>query len=250
MKKYTLKILADPQQACKAAAEYFVTAAQQAIEDHGRFTVALAGGDTPRTMYQFLTRPPLRSRLDWSRVLFFWGDERPVPPDHADSNFGMAQETLLAPLHIAENQVFRIRAEQPDKIQAAQDYQNLLAQTLGTTPSGEIIGLNLVLLGLGADCHTASLFPATPALLETRRWFTANPVFKLDCTRLTLTPMFINRADQVCFLVTGKDKAAALKEVLEGSIDTQRLPAQLVKPVSGNLVWFVDEAAASVLEKK
>ncbi len=249
MKKYTLNVFPGPEETCLAAAEAFVDVARQAITRKGSFAVALSGGHTPRRMYEFLTQESLRLQVDWSKVLFFWGDERPVPPNHAESNYRMAQESLLTPLGISETQIFRMEADQLDKNLAAQQYQNVLMEKLGKTAGGDGAALDLVLLGLGDDAHTASLFPATPALLETIRWVVCNPVLKLESERLTLTPMFINRSAHVFFLVTGESKANAVKEVLEGSIDTQRLPAQLIHPADGKLVWFVDEAAGSGLKR-
>ncbi|MGF1578128.1 MAG: 6-phosphogluconolactonase [Gemmataceae bacterium] len=250
MRKYTLNIFKDHEEASGAAAEAVVAVATAAVENRNRFSVALAGGSSPKLLYKLLTEEPLRSRIDWSKVEFFWGDERPVPIDHEESNFRMANEVLLQPLGIAEPQIHRIRAELTDKDLAAEKYLNEIVDTLGLGTGGEPPSLDLVLLGLGEDAHTASLFPATKALLETQRWVTKNLVLKFDAERITITPMFINRARNVFFLVTGENKATALSEVLEGPIDTVRLPAQLVKPATGQVIWYVDEAAASKLKQK
>lgn len=249
-RKFTLQIQKDPEATCRAAAEAFAAWAAVRIAAQGRFTAALSGGSTPRRMYQLLADKPLRGQVDWSKVIFFWGDERPVPPDDAQSNYRMAREALLEPLGIADSQVYRMPAELPNRDQAAQQYQNVLSDFFQIAPLGEPPSLDLVLLGLGPDAHTASLFPATPALLETRRWVVSNPVLKLNTERLTMTPMLINRAAQIYFLVTGAEKAKAVAEVLEGSFDTQRIPAQLIRPSQGQLTWFLDEAAASQLKQK
>lgn len=248
MRKYTLNIYKDPDEASRAAAEALVKIARESLTARGKFSLALAGGNTPRRLYQLLAGP-LRDEVVWSGVEFFWGDERPVPPDDPESNYRMARETLLDPLQIPEEHRHRMRAEAADKDAAAQHYQDEISRVLGAVGSGDTPALDLVLLGLGPDAHTASLFPATPALIESRRWVVANPVRKLDAVRLTMSPMLLNRAAHVFFIVEGAEKAPALAEVLEGPIDTQRLPAQLIRPASVNLVWFVDQAAASKLKK-
>jgi 6-phosphogluconolactonase len=250
MRKYTLHIFQDAEETSRAAAEAVLAVAEETIAARDRFCVALSGGSTPKRLYQLLTGPLLRKQVDWSKAEIFWCDERPVPPDHPDSNYGMAREVLLQPLAIPDSRIHRMQAEQFDRAAVAEDYQNEIARVLGITTVGEPPALDLVLLGLGADAHTASLFPATSALLETRRWVVANRVIKLDSERLTMTAMLINRAAHIFFLVAGEDKATALAEVLEGPIDTQRLPAQLIRPAQGKLVWFVDQAAASKLTRQ
>lgn len=249
MKKYTLHIHKDAEATSRAAAAAAVAIAQEAIENHGKFFFVLSGGSTPRRLYELLARAPLRQQVDWSRVEFFWGDERPVPPDDPQSNYRMAREALLGPLDIPETQIHRMQGELPNLEAAAEAYQNEIAQALGSPQLGEPPSFDLVLLGLGEDAHTASLFPATPALLETQRWVTRNPVLKLNSERLTLTAMILNRAHNIFFLVTGDKKAQPLADVLKGQIDTQRLPAQVIRPAGGKVQWFADEAAASKLEE-
>lgn len=246
---HNLTISANPAQTYQAAAGYFLSVAESVLQSKDTFSVALAGGNTPEGLYAELVKTENRKRIDWAKVRFFFGDERPVPPDHNDSNYRMARETLLQPLGIDDAHVFRIQAEMEDKSQVAQQYQQVLSDQLGHHQNDENAGLDLILLGLGDDAHTASLFPSTPALLETRQWVTNSFVYKLDCERITLTPMFINRAKHVCFLVTGSEKAEAVYEVLQGPIDTQRLPAQLIHPANGEVVWFLDEAAAEKLQQ-
>jgi 6-phosphogluconolactonase len=249
MQKRTLHIYPDAEAASRAAARQVADAVRQAVAERGQFALVLSGGNTPRRLYELLAAPPLRDEVDWPKVLFFWGDERPVPPDHPQSNYRMAREALLGPLGIREGQVRRMKGEAVNLAAAALDYQNDISQALGNPAHGEPPAFDLVLLGMGADGHTASLFPATPALTETRQWVAANRVLKLDCTRLTMTPMLLNRARQVQFLVTGADKADALAEVLEGPLDVVRLPAQIIRPSAGKVDWFLDAAAAGKLKR-
>ncbi len=249
MRKYTLNVHKDSEETCHAAADAVVAVLREAIATRGRCCMALSGGNTPRRLYQRLVGP-LRKEVDWSKVEFFWGDERPVPPDDPQSNFRMARESLLAPLEIPAERIHRMMGESTDLDAAAQQYQNEIARVVGGSTHGDPPMFDLVLLGLGPDAHTASLFPATPALQETQRWVVANPVLKLNVERLTLTAMIINRAANVFFLVEGADKATALAEVLQGTIDIQRVPAQLIHPHGGKLVWFVDQAAAGKLKPK
>jgi 6-phosphogluconolactonase len=197
-----------------------------------------------------MAAPECRDRIDWSRVEFFWCDERVVPPAHPDSNYRMAKESLLSPLRISPRRVHRMPSEEQDLDGAAAGYQEEIARVCGGAPDGPPPVLDVVLLGMGADGHTASLFPHTEALRETRRWVVANPVPQLPTHRLTMTPALLNRAHQVLFLVAGSDKAERLAEIIEGPRDPERLPSQLVSPASRNLAWFVDTAAGSQLRKK
>ena len=238
---------ADAEQLAQAAAEYFAAVARTAIEARGRFTVALAGGKTPQRLYTLLAAPPFNERLSWDRVEFFWGDERAVPPDHADSNFRMANEALLGKLALAGARIHRMQAERADLENAAVEYQAEIARVFAVDADGEPPRFDLVLLGLGADGHTASLFPCTEATKEEGRWVISNYAPKLDSFRLTFTARIINKAAHVLILVAGEDKAEVLAQVLEGERDPWRLPAQLVQPEEGELVWFVDTAAASKL---
>ncbi len=233
---------ADVNEVSRAAAQEFIPLAQAAINARGRFTVALGGGSTPKLLYQLLSDAPYRAQVDWTRVEFFWGDERAVPPDHADSNYGMAHKALLQKLALPAAQIHRMEAERNDRDVAASDYQAALTRVCGNDP------LDLVLLGMGPDGHTASLFPQTTALKETKRWVVSNFVPKFNADRLTMTAPYLNRAANVLFLVAGADKAAVLVEVLEGPPDHQRLPSQMIQPSTGSLIWFVDEAAATNLK--
>lgn len=211
--------------------------AEEAIGGSGRFAVALAGGSTPEATYRLLARD-YADRLDWSKVYVFFGDERTVPPDHEDSNYRMAREALLD--HVPIGGVHRMRGELPPE-EAARSYEEELREFFGPD---EVPGFDLILLGIGEDGHTASLFPNTPALDVTDRWAVENPVEKLDTVRLTLTAPVINAAKTVIFLVAGEGKAEALREILEGEADPHYYPAKLIRPASG-AIWMVDRAAAS-----
>ena len=235
----------DSEAVAQRAAEIAVDALRAAIAERGVFTIALAGGDTPRRMYERLAAD---TALDWARVEFFWGDERPVPAEHPDSNFAMAQAALLRPLRIDPRRVHRIEAERSDLAAAARDYEEKLAKTCGA-PDGRPPILDLVLLGMGADGHTASLFPYTEALSEARRWVVANDVPQLSTRRITITFPLIERARSSLVLVTGASKSDALAEVLEGPLDPQRLPGQRLR-ARACVDWLVDAAAASRLRSE
>lgn len=238
---------ADAEQVSRTGAEWFVRLCRESITARGRFLVALAGGSTPKRLYQMLAEAPLRDEVDWSRVEVFWGDERSVPPDHSDSNYGMATAALLSRVPIPATQIHRPRAEDPDLAGAASDYENEIARVSGSTIPGPPPAFDLVLLGMGGDGHTASLFPHTSALKEIDCWVVANQVPQLNTWRVTMTYPMLNAARQVIFLVAGADKADRLVEVLEGPPDLERLPSQGVQP-AGQLLWLVDEKAAARLK--
>jgi 6-phosphogluconolactonase len=234
--------LRDPEEVAQRAAVIVVAALRTAIAERGSCAIALAGGDTPRRTYERLASD---LQLDWQRVEFFWGDERPVPPDHPDSNFGMAHAALLGPLGVDPRRIHRIEAERGDLAAAARDYEQELAKTCDA-PDGGPPRLDLVLLGMGPDGHTASLFPHTAALSETQRWVVANDVPQLGTRRITITFPLIERARSVLVLATGAPKSAVLAEVLEGPFDPERLPSQRLRDLAG-ADWLVDAAAASGL---
>ena len=242
-----LHVLKDAESVSRAGADQFLQRAEAALGQGGRFRVALAGGSTPRRLYELLAVPSQDARVDWSRVDFFWGDERAVPPDHPDSNYRMACEAWLATLAPAPERLHRMEGERADLAAAARSYQHEIAASFGVDPDGAPPVFDLVLLGLGADAHTASLFPGSPALTEERAWVLANPVPKLGTERLTLTAPLLNRAAAVIFLVAGSDKDSALATVLEGPFEPCGHPAQLIRPDPGELVWLVDLPAAAGL---
>ena len=227
----------------EAAAAFVAARASEAIADRGLFTIALAGGGTPKPVYERLARPDLAGSIEWDRVHVFFGDERCVPPDDPQSNSRMAREALLMHVPIPGENVHRIRGEDPPEA-AAETAERAIRRLL---PTAGVPSLDLVLLGLGDDGHTASLFPGTAALGEASRLVVANYVEKLSTWRVTFTAPLINAARHVVFLVEGAGKAAALQSVLEGPFMPETLPSQLIRP-AGSLRWFVDEAAAGRLE--
>jgi 6-phosphogluconolactonase len=244
-----IRVLDDAETVSREAAAEFARLAREGIAARGRFAVALAGGSTPRRLYELLAEPPHRDALDWKRVEFFWGDERAVPPEHGDSNYGMAVGALLGKIAVPAARVHRIEGERSDRDAAARDYEAEIGRVLGATPGGVPPAFDLILLGMGADGHTASLFPGTRALGERQRWVVANPVEKLATERITLTAPIINRAREIRVVTAGAEKAPALRAVLEGPRDPDRLPSQLLAPEAGRLVWIVDRAAAAELAR-
>ena len=245
-----VKRFADVDLLVTAAAELFIEAAVEAIRQRGRFLVVLSGGSTPRGLYRRLASNDFRHRCDWSRVEFFWGDERSVPPDHTESNYRMAREYLLDPLGIAAGQIHRMPADETDLNRAAANYQREIADVCGVDHHGPPPAFDLVLLGMGDDGHTASLFPHTAALAETERWVVANHVPQLSTDRMTMTAPLINRARQIVLLVCGAGKASRLNEVLTGPPDAERLPAQMIWPVAGSIHWLIDDSAAAKLPNR
>ncbi len=241
-------VLADRGAIARAAAEIFASAARAATERGDFFRVALSGGSTPRDLFQLLAAEdqPYRARIPWEAVHVFWGDERHVPPDHPDSNYRMARETLLERAPISADNVHRIHAEEPDAAAAAAEYEATLAAAFRLA-AGALPRFDLVLLGLGPEGHTASLFPGSPALHDETHLVAAPWVEKLAAFRITLTPRALNAAAHVLFLVAGEDKAPAVREVLHGDAAVDAVPARVVQPVAGELTWLLDPAAAALL---
>lgn len=243
-----VQIHADADALLGAAAEFVTAQAVAGLAARGRFVVALAGGSTPRGLYERLARAPWRDRIDWSRVHVFWGDERCVPPTHAESNYRMAREALIDHVPLNPVHVHRMRGEDvPDS--AACTYETELRAELEAVTHGGPGVLDLVLLGLGADGHTASLFPGMPSGRLTTRWVVAEHVDTTRGWRLTLTPPIINAARAVLFLVAGEDKAVALAAVLEGPARPSALPAQRITGGGSQVTWLVDRAAATLLTR-
>jgi 6-phosphogluconolactonase len=242
-----LEILDDLAAIARRGAEVFV-ARFGAVPDDRRFSVALSGGSTPRALHSRLAAHPYRDQVDWSRVQFYWGDDRHVAPDDPESNFRMARETLFDHVPVHEAQLHRIHTEMPDAAAAAALYEEELRQDFALR--GEALPrFDLLFLGMGADGHTASLFPHTAALAVRDRLVVANEVPQLGTTRITLTVPVLNHAATVVFLVAGEDKAEALAAVLEGPRQPEQRPAQLIAPSQGELYWLVDRAAASRLRR-
>jgi 6-phosphogluconolactonase len=233
-------VVADTAALAQTLAERFRDAARRAVAERGLFRVALAGGSTPEAAYALLARS---DGIPWSAVEVFWGDERPVPPDHPDSNYRMAHEALLAHVPVAPGHVHRMRGEAQDLEAAALDYAAELAAAFGVGPDGPPPRFDLILLGMGGEGHTASLFPDSPALADPG-WVAAPFVPQLGMRRLTLTPRVLNRAAEVVFAVAGASKAAALRAVLGGPRQPARYPAQVVAPPQGFVEWIVERALA------
>jgi 6-phosphogluconolactonase len=238
-----LRVLAGPAEVAAEAAREVLARAGEAVAARGAFSLALSGGSTPRALYALLGDPAgaYAARMPWDRTRVFFGDERHVPPTHPDSNFRMASEALLAHVPIPVASVHRMRGELPDAGEAAAAYERELRAVLGEAPV-----LDLVLLGLGEDGHTASLFPGSPALDERERWVAAPWVERLGAWRITLTLPVLERAREVVFLVAGAAKAAPLRRALrrEGA---EPVPAARVRPREGRLLWLADRAAAASL---
>lgn len=236
----------DSQSLMQAAAQRIATLCEQAVRLRGRFTWALAGGSTPRQLYSLLASVRFTAPIDWSRVDFFWGDERCVPPSNAESNYRMARETLLDAIAPDPARVHRMMGE-VEPADAAMAYERQLHDFFAVPPAGPSPSFDLVLLGMGADGHTASLFPGTAALNETQRWVVVNRLSLNASPRLSLTFPILNAASHVLFLVSGPGKAACLKQVLERPPAGDPVPAQRVRPRRGQLEWMVDADAASRL---
>lgn len=230
----------DPAELSSRAATEFVRIAKESISERGSFAVSLSGGSTPILLYKQL----LAADLDWNRVSFYFGDERNVPPDEDASNFRGANQELFRPLRIREDRIYRWRTELETPEEVAQDYQERLEDIGPGLPR-----FDLILLGMGSDGHTASLFPDTEALDETERFTVANRVPQLGSWRFTLTFPVINNARNVMFLVAGADKSETLSRVLTSEPKPDGLPAQRVNPIKGDLNWFIDQAAASKLSE-
>lgn len=246
-----ISVLPDTKQLVAMVVEYVVNLAAEAVAQRGHFTIALSGGSTPRVLYEALATKPTADRIEWGKVHVFWGDERCVPPDHPDSNYRMAHEALLKHVPIPAENIYRMEGEANPPIEASIKYTKTLLRAeifskeerVGLAPR-----LDLVLLGMGDDGHTASIFPGTEVIFEKTDLVMAYYVAKLGVSRITLTPPAINAAAHVAFLVTGESKAEMLKNVLTGPYQPVTWPSQVIRPANGELVWFVDKAAASLLE--
>jgi 6-phosphogluconolactonase len=240
-----IHVLDTPAELFRAAADEFAELANQAVQAQGRFAVALSGGSTPKGMFALLAGEKFSS-LPWPKIYFFWGDERYVPPQHPESNYRMANEALLSKVPVSQENVFRVRTEENDASAAALDYEQTLKRFFKLR-DGEAPRFDLIFLGMGPDGHTASLFPGTTALEETKRLVVANWVEKFKTYRITFTYPVLEAAACVTFLVAGEDKAAALHKVWDDP--SSGLPAQRVELKDGRLTWLLDRAAASGLAR-
>lgn len=244
-----VRILKDPAAVAARAAQEFVQTAAEAVREKNSFYVSLAGGSTPKALYSLLAGDPaLRQQVLWDKMYVFFGDERHVGPGHPDSNFRMATEAMLAKAPLKVDQVTRIKGEYPDAEEAAREYEQALA-TFFKLKAGELPRFDLLLVGMGNEGHTLSLFPGTKALHADGRIAVRNWVGKLYTDRITLTAPAACAAARILFMVTGADKAPALKAVLEGPYEPEQLPAQLLQPKNGKLLWLVDTAAGGMLSK-
>ncbi|MFN3532327.1 MAG: 6-phosphogluconolactonase [Candidatus Brocadia sp.] len=244
--KHEILIVENPDELSLRAADEFVRLAGEAVQVKGFFTGALSGGSTPRGLYTTLASERYREQVPWSKIHLFWSDERCVPPDHPDSNYRMVRELLLDKVPIPKENIHRMPAEQEDHVRAAMEYEQTI-RSFFHTESGGLPHFDLIILGMGEDGHTASLFPWTSALEETNRLVSVNFVEKLSAYRITLTVPLINKAAEVMFLISGESKASVLRDVLEGEYQPQRFPSQLIRPVNGRLLFIVDRMAAGKL---
>ncbi len=243
-----IRILSDAEALARTAAAEFARTASAAVRERGRFAVALSGGSTPRRVYALLAEDDsLRSEVPWDRTHVFWGDERPVPPDHPDSNYRMAREALLSRVPVPPGNIHRIRGEDPVAARAAGDYARILREFF-RLPEGKFPRFDLVLLGLGTDGHTASLFPGTAALREERLLAVPNRVERLGTERITLTFPVLNGAGRVVFLVSGEEKAGAVRAALGDPPPPDPPPARRIRPERGSLLWLLDRPAARLLQ--
>jgi 6-phosphogluconolactonase len=248
-RKLRIKYYVEPDAAALAgrAAQYLTEMAGEAVADRGRARIAISGGSTPQAVYEMLADPtqPWLARMPWGSLDLYWVDERCVPPDHAESNYRMTREALLNHVPLRPEQIHRMEGElEPER--AADRYESELRNSF-RLEGAEKPRFDLIALGMGSDGHTASLFPYTEALHELDRLVAANYVPQKDAWRITLTWPVIDHASSVFFLVAGADKAEILKEVLIGPRDPERLPSQLIWPVSGILTFILDKAAAALL---
>lgn len=237
-----IRVAPDVAGLARQAADTIQDIANTAISQAGRFSIALSGGSTPKTLFALLGTE-YAQKIDWKNTHIFWSDERCVPPDDADSNYMMARETLLDHVPLPAANINRIKGELPPEVGAVQ-YEAVLH----TFFHNQLPRFDIILLGMGDDGHTASLFPGTEAVNERQRWVIPNHVTTAKQTwRITFTVPVINNAANVMFLIAGSGKAERLKQVIQGAFTPNELPSQLVKPTDGNLIWAVDHAAASLL---
>jgi 6-phosphogluconolactonase len=243
----TIAVYSDAGALSRAAAQYVVQVANESIVSHGRFTIALSGGSTPRKLFTLLANEPYRSQINWELLEVFWADERNVPADDPESNYHLAQETLLRHVPIPANQIHRAPTEETDREAAAHKYELEIKRVFGTDG---IPSFDLIQLGMGPEGHTASLFPHQPSLHESQRLIMPVTVPKPPPPRLTFTPPLINAARHIQFLITGAEKADTLQAVLEGPYQPDEYPAQIVRPPHGEVTWMLDTTVAAKLQKR
>jgi 6-phosphogluconolactonase len=244
-----VRVFDDTAALIRATADEIARIAQEAVAARGRFVWALAGGSTPRDVYRLLASVSYRESMPWNAIYFFWGDERHVPPDDADSNFRMAREAMLDAVPVPAGNIHRVMAEEPDAQRAAAEYESTLRSFFALAPGSPERWpvFDLIQLGLGKEGHTASLFPGGDAIHERERLVVAPWVEAQNTFRVTFTPPVLNHARRTLFLVSGEEKAEALHAVLEGAREPDVYPAQIVE---GNRLWMVDRAAARLLRAR
>ncbi|HVZ19177.1 MAG TPA: 6-phosphogluconolactonase [Terriglobales bacterium] len=236
----------DTASAYTLCARTIVDQAHEAIESRGKLTIALSGGSTPKKLYELLASPGWVSKFPWDKTEFFWGDERYVATTDPVSNFHMTQQAMLERVKVPSANVHRVRTEEADAGRAAELYEQEIRRIV-PAPSGGLPHFDLILLGLGTNGHTASLFPYQPALHEKERLVIAEYIEEVKMTRVTLSVPLINAAKQILFIALGEDKAVVVRDVVTGVFDPERLPAQLIRPADGRLTWILDPAAAEKL---
>jgi 6-phosphogluconolactonase len=246
--KNKIEILKNLEEISHSAAEKFISIGNKAIKKNGRFNVALSGGSTPKSLYNLLATDEFKGKIDWENVFFFFSDERDVSPQSIQSNFRMANESLLKPLKINRKNIIRWNTEIINAEEVAENYEKTLSKIFELS-NGEFPSFDLILLGMGEDGHTASLFPFTTALNEKQKPVISTFVEKLNANRLTFTFPTINNASNIIFLISGESKAPALKEVLEGDENLEKFPSQGVNTKDGKIFWLIDKAAAGELNK-
>jgi len=240
--KTDIRIFKDSEAMSIAAAEIFVQEAALAVRARGRFLVALSGGSTPSGLYRLLADEPFRSKLDWAKTFIFWGDERCVLPDDEGSNYRQAQDLLLSHVPVPEKKILRIKGER-EPAEASVDYTQILKRF--AAPGLDWPRFDFVLLGMGEDGHTASLFPGSQVEADSPTLAVSAEYQGRPANRVTLTPLVFNSARNILFLVAGENKASTLKEVLSDAYQPERFPAQRIRPTDGKVIWLVDEAAGS-----
>jgi 6-phosphogluconolactonase len=238
--KAKLNVLKSPDDAVLNLAHLFVTLSAQAIANTGRFSVALSGGSSPKKLYELLASDAFKNKVEWASVYFFFGDERYVPQDDKDSNYLMVKTALFDPLEINNSNIFAVDTSKSPE-EAAEDYTATIKKFFGDEPEN----FDLILLGLGDNSHTASLFPHTPVLHDTSVSVQSLYIEEVKMTRITFTAPLINQAHHIAFLVYGAGKAEAVHHILEDARNIEEYPAQLVNPVHGNVIWYLDDAAAA-----
>jgi 6-phosphogluconolactonase len=234
-----LKVSTTPELVLAALADFIVTTSKEAIAKNGRFNIALSGGSSPKKLYELLASKDYRGKIEWTKVFFFFGDERYVPLDHKDSNYLMTLHALFEPLGISREQIFSVNTVLAPA-EAARDYEHCMVQHF----KGTSCRFDLILLGLGDNSHTASLFPFTSVLHEKKALVKEIFVDEVKMYRITFTAPLINAAHHIAFLVYGSGKAEAVHHILKDPTNIELYPAQLIEPVDGSLYWFMDEAAA------